>query len=447
MPPDAGNILPLLNNGPCTARQLSAYLGVSQPTVSRLVSGMGDEIVRFGAARSIQYTLRDRARGLPEIPIYRVNAQGEIQRLGVMIPVRPEGFVMQQADGASHHCAGLPWWLFDMRPQGFLGRAYALRHGARLGLPERLADWNDTHALRALLAHGHDVVGNLLLGDTARAHFLETSAPSPIRVNDKAAAYAALARHAAQGDTPGSSAGGEQPKFTAFAQTRSGPCHVIVKFTEYEESPVSERWRDLLLAEHHALNTLADAGIAAARTQVIDHDGQRFLEAERFDRVGPLGRRALISLAALDAEFVGAGSGGWPAIVNQLGADRHIRAEAARAAALLWAFGTLIGNTDLHNGNLSFVTDQGRPYELAPAYDMTPMGLAPRSGGGLPDTLPAATIHASVDNKTWRVAAQLAADFLARIDAETRLSRRFAPCVAALKNHLEIASAKIERLG
>ena len=34
---------------------------------------------------------------------------------------------------------------------------------------------------------------------------------------------------------------------------------------------------------------------------------QRFLEVIRFDRVGTLGRKALMSLAALDAEFVGAG--------------------------------------------------------------------------------------------------------------------------------------------
>lgn len=124
-----------------------------------------------------------------------------------------------------------------------------------------------------------------------------------------------------------------------------------------------------------------------------------------------------------------------------------IRAEAARQAALFWAFGTLIGNTDLHNGNLSFVTDHGRPYELAPAYDMTPMGFAPRSGGGLPDALPAASLHAAVANESWRDAAQLAGEFLARVRAERRFSQRFAPCIAALKNHLLVAGEKIQRLG
>jgi hypothetical protein len=142
-----------------------------------------DEVVRIGAARSIQYTLRDTTRGLPDIPIYRVDTEGRIRQLGTLVPVRPEGFVMRQENGVTLHSDGLPWWLFDMRPQGYLGRAYAARHGAELGLPERLSDWTDTHALRALLVHGHDVVGNLLLGDIARDRFLAASVPVPIAEN------------------------------------------------------------------------------------------------------------------------------------------------------------------------------------------------------------------------------------------------------------------------
>ena len=49
-------------------------------------------------------------------------------------------------------------------PKDISAGAYATRRGIELGLPERLSDWTDTHALRALIAHGHDVVGNLLLG-------------------------------------------------------------------------------------------------------------------------------------------------------------------------------------------------------------------------------------------------------------------------------------------
>jgi hypothetical protein len=42
---------------------------------------------------------------------------------------------MEQADNICLHSDGLPWWLFDMRPQGYLGRAYASRFSTELGLP------------------------------------------------------------------------------------------------------------------------------------------------------------------------------------------------------------------------------------------------------------------------------------------------------------------------
>jgi hypothetical protein len=291
-------------------------------------------------------------------------------------------------------------------------------------------------------------VGNLLLGDVARAAFLTSPEPETglASAEDKAATYVRLAREVASGELPGSSAGGEQPKFTATTLTPLGIQHVIVKFTEPEQSAVSERWRDLLLAEHLALTVLREAGIPAARTNIIDHDGQRFLEVKRFDRIGPLGRRALFSLAALEAEFVGWGTSNWPDITRRLAADGHLSASAADSASLLWAFGTLIANTDRHNGNLSFV-GEGRPYDMAPAYDMTPMVFAPHSGGGLPDTVMEATIHASVANETWRQATALAQSFLAKMRATSGFSQRFQACITALEQHIEAACTKIERLG
>ena len=100
----------------------------------------------------------------------------------------------------------------------------------------------------------------------------------------------------------------------------------------------------------------------------------------------------------------------------------------------------------MHNGNLSFVSEHGRPYDLAPAYDMSPMGFAPRSGGGLPETLPEANIHAMVSNEIWRQAEELAHGFLARISNTKGFSTRFGPCIAALGHHIETAGEKIARL-
>jgi HipA-like C-terminal domain len=432
--------------GPQTARSLGEILRVSQPTVSRLLSGMGDELVRIGAARSIQYALRDSFRGLPEISVYRADDQGRVGLLGTLVPVRPDGFVMRAVDGQTLYSAGLPWWLLDMRPQGYLGRTYVAKHAALLNLPLRLNDWSDSHALRALLAHGHDAVGNLLLGEVARERFLSEPEPQAIALSEKPERYAALASAAAQGELPGSSAGGEQPKFTAFAQTNEGQRHVIVKFTEADAGPVAERWADVLLAEHLALQTLCEAGVSASQTNLLAHCDQRFLEVQRFDRVGTLGRVGLFSLEALDAEFVGSGRGAWPELTRKLSAQRLIRPEDVAAADLLWAFGTLMGNTDMHNGNLSFIASDSPPYTLAPAYDMAPMAFAPRSGGGLPDTLPDATLAPTVPNDTWRQALQLAQAFMGKVQSAA-FSPRFQACVAALERHVETASRKIGRLG
>lgn len=439
-------VLARLAAGPASPRQLIDLLGISQPTLSRVLGAIGPRLVRLDAGRSIRYALRDEMRGLPEINVYRVDVQGQLRLLGTLLAVRDQGFVMQQQDGHCLHSEGLPWWLYDMRPQGYLGRAFAARHAGSLDLPASLSDWTDTHALRALLIHGHDLVGNLLPGDLARDRFLNTPLPAPIAADHKADQYVQLARAAASGEQPGSSAAGEQPKFTTYAMTPAGPCHVLVKFSEAEPGPVSERWRDLLLAEHLALQTLADAGLGAARSRVLDFAGQRFLEVDRFDRVGPLGRRALHSLTALDAEFAGQGQRPWPALVRQLASAGHVRSEAVRDTELLWAFGTLIGNTDMHTGNLSFIAEHGRPYTLAPTYDMTPMAFRPTSGGRLPDAPGAAMIHADVPNEVWRQALGLAQAYLQRLQATENFSARFAPCVAALRAHQAAAAEKIARL-
>ena len=423
-----------------------AALDVSQPTVSRALKVLGDEVVPIGAARSIQYTLRDPSRAELQASVYRVSLQGALQLLGTLIPVHPEGFVMAEAGGQHLHSDGLPWWLYDMRPQGYLGRAFNQRHGSRLGLPERLSDWSDTDALRALLLQGDDLPGNLLLGVAAREQFVNAPNPAPMAAADRPQAYAERAAAAARGDLQGSSAAGEQPKFTAYMQAEGEPAsHVIVKFSAALPSPVSERWRDLLLAEHIALQVLSDGGIAAARSRIVDHGSQRFLEVQRFDRVSARGRRALHSLAALDAEFVGSG-GRWPELARALERLHVIAPGAVDGACLLWAFGTLIGNTDMHSGNLSFMSEQGRPYDLALAYDMTPMVFAPTAGGDLPVRSLELRVGAQVPPSAWRQALPLAQEYVRRLSRVDGLSAGFASCLEALRQHVALAEPQIGRL-
>ncbi|MEW5561080.1 type II toxin-antitoxin system HipA family toxin YjjJ [Enterobacter asburiae] len=426
-------ICQLLRQGPMPARKLIDIIGISQPTLSRTLRTLGDDIVRIGSGPSIQYALRDAFRGFSSAPVYRISETGQIKPLGKLIPVYPDGFVMEQDDKICLHSDGLPWWLFDMRPQGYLGRAYASTYSAGLGLSSNPENWTDSDVIRALLSHGHDAVGNLLIGEQARNQFVDMPSPSPV---DRATTYPMLARAVSSGEVPGSSAGGEQPKFCTY--TERG--HVLVKFTALDDNPVSERWRDLLLAEHLALKVLG------VETEVFDFEGQRFLEIPRFDRAGQLGRIGLFSLRALEAEFVGRARDPWPILVNELVKQGCVHPDAAVGTARLWAFGGLIGNTDMHHGNLSFISGHGRPYQLAPAYDILPMGFAPKSGGEIVNTLRPATLLEVISGEIWREALELAESFLALARDSNRLSANFAPCLVALRSHLDEAKSRISRL-
>ena len=415
------------------SRQLVEKTGFSQPTVSRALTELGDDVVRIGAGRSIQYALKDHARGFNAVPIHRVTEGGQISPLGQLIPVRPDGFVMIQPDGTRLHSDGLPWWLMDMRPQGFMGRAYAASHASALGLPADTEQWSDAHVMHALLHQGHDAVGNLLVGDRAREVFLHM--PQPVLV-DRQTMYPELARAAAAGESPRSSAGGEQPKFVAYSERG----HVLVKYSAIDDNAVSERWRDLLLAEHHALAMLGTP------SQVLDISGQRFLEVPRFDRVGALGRIGVFSLRALDAEFVGRAHEPWPVLVQALAHSGVVQPEAAQATALRWAFGALIGNTDMHAGNLSFISSHGRPYQLSPAYDVLPMGFAPNRFGELNAALAPVNLLPIIPGEIWHQASQLATVYLDRLRADPLLSRGFAPCLQAMHQHLSEAQERVSRL-
>jgi len=425
--------------GPMLGGALCERLGITRPTLARDLASMAGEIVTWGAARATRYALRDNFRGLADIPVYRVSDAGQITRLGLLIPVRPDGFVVVQTDGATTHHASLPWWISDMRPQGFLGRAYAHQHATSLGLPADVRHWSDADAVRALVLNGGDTVGNVLLGDLARDRFVNANAPEVVEVAD----YPQLAAQALTSGETWSSAGGEQPKFCAH--TARG--HVLVKFTAPDANPVTARWRDLLLAEHLALETLAAAGVPAALSRVVDRGEQRFLELLRFDRVGPHGRRALPSLACLESEFVGNAAAPWPVLTSELAKQKAISPQAHADASLLYAFGTLIGNTDMHAGNLSFVGDGAPPYALGPAYDMLPMAFSPTAGGVVRDALSVPHLHPSVEGATWRSALALALDYIARLRSDTRFSATFEVCIDALRQHVKDAEQKIGRIG
>jgi hypothetical protein len=269
-------------------------LDVSPATLSRLVASAGEEVVRLGRARATRYA---RTRAVESVgrsaPLFRVDAAGEARETGRITFLRGGGSWVEES-GRTTLYAGLPPALADMAPQGYLGRGFSARY-PELGLPPHVTHWTDDHRLRALALRGEDTVGNLIVGNESFARLLAWSPPSTTPAD-----YPAIAERTALGEV-GSSAGGERPKFGTVAGTR----HVLVKFAPPGVSPTSRRWRDLLWCEYHALRTLEGAGVAAAAAVCHEVKGWRFLEVERFDRVGVLGRRDVVSLEAIDDEHFG----------------------------------------------------------------------------------------------------------------------------------------------
>src|SRR5262249_23735693 len=124
-------------------------------------------------------------------------------------------------------------------------------------------------------------------------------------------------------------------------------------------------------------------GISAADTELVDAGGRIFLESRRFDRFRERGRVGVVSLAAITDHFVGHRRS-WSAAANDLVALGKISRRDACAIQRAALFGRLIGNTDMHFGNLSFFFSPGRGLSLAPVYDMLPMMYAP-SVRAMPD--------------------------------------------------------------
>jgi hypothetical protein len=159
-----------------------------------------------------------------------------------------------------------------------------------------------------------------------------------------------------------------------------------------------------------------------------------------------MGGRAVF-LTAIDAEFVGEAYSPWPVITNRLLENKLITRESAETAVLLYAFGILIGNSDMHNGNLSFCSENPMEFSLSPAYDMLSIGFAPKASGQLNVNLNPINFHPSVSNAIWKQALILAERFLLRLHDETLGTIGFQDFLDSLARHIDDANKKIARLG
>jgi hypothetical protein len=310
--------------------------------------------------------------------------------------------------------SGLPPEVSDASPSGFIGGAFAARH-PDLGLPARPRDWSAGDVLHAVSRRGDDFPGNLIVGEESLSRWFARR-PRPATPED----YPAIADSPIGSSPAGSWIGGERPKFGAYVDGR----HVLVKCVGQAGAgnTATQRWRDLLALEALALDVLREGGMPAARAQLFTSPTHKFLEIERFDRVGERGRRATMTLAAVHKTPLDT----WAGAATRLLAARLMNADDARRLRLLDAFGALIANVDRHHDNVAlfprFRNEQDAEpagYVLAPAFDQVPMLYAPAADGLTPardfvapsptaDTLDVWEEARAMALQFWRLAADAA---------------------------------------
>jgi hypothetical protein len=426
---DTSDILKtILARGIATGAELQRALKVSQPTLSRIITRLGEQIVRIGSTRSTRYALR---RELPHIgsswPVFDINEEGQASLQGRLHALaRDQFWFAATAPEQSELSDGLPFFLQDLWPQGFIGRTVSKRF-PELGLPERIDDWNDSHVLTYLSQRGDDSIGNLLIGDESLRRYLKLFQADRISIDlrDRENQYPVLADSAIAGTPPGSSAGGEYPKFTVEIGDGDNVRHVLVKFSPKRTDRVSRRWSDLLVAEDIASKSLGVVGVPASATELVVAGNRLFLEVDRFDRTGMRGRIGIASLAAIADRHIGRREN-WIAAAESLKSIGKVSGKDAESIRRAATFGQLIGNSDMHFGNLSFFAPLGREFSLAPVYDMLPMMYAPVAGDELPDREFETALPGAGNLSIWKSMAEAAEDYWRKVASHELISTEFA---------------------
>ena len=423
------------------AGELLRALNVSRATLMRAVRAAGPEVLTIGKARRTSYAARRRLRGSPDpLPVFQVDEQGESEQVGRLNLAYSDDSVLEfdsqslwplddsMRDGWFD---GLPYFLQDLRPDGFLGRQFARAHGQVLQLGEDPRQWSDDDVMYAISLLGADQSGNFIVGEVAFRRWLDQiqQPPACLEETQVSEAYIERAQHAMQDGNNGSSAAGEFPKFTALRKLNGAPTHVLVKFSGSDNSAGTQRWSDLLVCEHLAARTLATMpGLTAEQTNILKSGNRTFLEAIRFDRHGSRGRSALCSWAAFNYGWFGLAGRPWTEGAAKLLERGLIDRDTAQAITRLWHFGQLIGNTDMHDGNLSFEPQRSAATTsliLAPAYDMLPMLYAPQRGVELPLVNFAPRLPLPTEREAWAFAATAADQFWSRAADDDRIGAGF----------------------
>lgn len=404
----------LLRSEPRTARELTAILSISQPTLSRTIQEAPDRfsLFRVTGERTPRYgLLRPLPAGiLARQNVYRIDAEGGLHNFAE-VEFLSGGSTLERCPTKNTLYEGLAPYMAFSSPSGFLGRQVAQDVAADLHLPQSLRDWNDDHRIAYLFSRGVNLPGNLVFGDTSLQRERAFRKALVVPASAKLAHYVAMAGHL-KGTPSGSSAGGEQPKFLSLVEDVG---HVIVKFAKR-----GSRMANLLPLEHLALRSLEAGGVRAAQSALMASDDFVFLEIRRFDRVGRHGRIGMLSAGAIDDEYFG-NRDTWSDFAARCLQAKMLTPDAARSINIMAAFSELIGNGDRHFENISLLMgDDGRRLDVAPAYDILPMRYASVGGGIDPELTPITPQVGRIgtDIDVWRTAANVAITYWQRVQGE-----------------------------
>ncbi len=435
----------LAREGPLAAPDVATRLNFTPKTVNNRAKATGSGILILGRGKNTRYALPNAGlTGQSQWPLYWVTQDGGIREFSIASYALPNVLHVYGSGINAQTDGEMPWFLLPLKLRGYLGRASRTRLGAvAQNWDSHPEQWPFRQQIFAAQSGALEHAGAILWGDDSVNVWQISTKQTPHQDDPTTLVnvYDELASRAYGGHVPGSSADGEQPKFSTRVISDDGRTReVLVKFSPQRNTPFGERWHDLLYAEAIASNVLRDFQFDVPDTRVLSSSTRTFLESARIDRLGAQGRRHLLPLKAVHTAFTHGSERHWADTVAKLVAQKRIAPAALAATQTLFAFGRLIGNSDMHFGNLGVIVESPEciakgNFVLAPCYDMLPMRFKPEAHNDFGYTNFDAELSAALPPIVASNAKKMSNEFWKRVSEAPEVSqnwREFAKKRAAL---------------
>jgi HipA-like C-terminal domain len=425
----------LAREGPLSAPEAADRLHVTPMTINNRAKAIGSNILVLGRGKHTRYALpNNNLTGQSQWRLYWVDVQGELSELAIVSYVQPDTLHVYGRGVNTRTDDELPWFLWPLKLRGYLGRAAKYRLGSVArswdSHPEK---WPLAQQVFAAQSEALEHAGAILWGEDSVQVWQKSTKEVGHSEDEKALlqTYDDLADRTTAGQVAGSSADGEQAKFSTLISGKENQAReVLVKFSPPHGTPFGDRWRDLLHSEAIAADVLRDFGFDTPQTRALSSDKRTFLESARIDRNGTSGRRHLLPLFAVHKIFTPGDERNWIDTVARLASQKRISNAAVETTQTLYSFGQLIGNSDMHFGNLGVILlspadiSKGR-FTLAPCYDMLPMRFKPEAHSEFSYTHFSAELSPTLPKSVTNRALEMAREFWLRVSDTSPVSAKW----------------------